>query len=205
MALEVGQVPDTQRGTKMVEASGYGFGGKASGKEAASGILLIVALLIGLVLILPWLLKKLITSTVSNAADTAKELLAIPTKAIEERQTQQNIVISDKIRAAQQAYAVQPYTNPDGSIATLNEWSEKQGLLTEFAVKATELVPYSEPLLSRAGTAGAEFRSELVASGDEARYEALDPISKGLVTLGEGLSRTFIGWSPYKAGQEAVR
>lgn len=194
-AQVAGLQQDIQRGTNIM-VSGYGV--KAETKEI--GILIVF--IIGIILVLPWLLKKLITSTGEAAADTAKDLLAIPGKYVSERVEKQDIAVSAKITAAQEAYKAHPYLNLDGTPATLNQWAQHSGLLAEASVKAVELMPYGGSILAQAGGAGAEFRGELVASGDEARYEALDPVSKGLVTMGEGLSKTFTGFDPYKAGQK---
>jgi len=57
------------------------------------------------------------------------------------------------------------------------------------------------PILQRAAEQGVDFKQSLYQNGDLARYEELPGPARELVTIGEGLSRTFMGMSPYEAGR----
>jgi len=96
------------------------------------------------------------------------------------------------------------------AIQTRNYWDAQSqylgsGAIQKFAIdsgNALLTAPVVDklgvPLLTQATVAGQEFRAELIKNDDLARLES-DPL-RGFIVAGEGISRTFTGFSPYEAG-----
>lgn len=59
--------------------------------------------------------------------------------------------------------------------------------------------------LRTAAESGAEFRIALEKSGDVQRFEDMSLYGRALPSIGEGISRTVFGWSPYEAGQDFAK
>ncbi|MDD5615248.1 MAG: hypothetical protein PHH85_03520 [Candidatus Methanoperedens sp.] len=100
-------------------------------------------------------------------------------------------------------------TQPKDPAQTFTQFTENLPAIPAAAVKLGSLessvldaITGYDPL-TQAAQAGAEFRVALEQNNDVERFEALSSAERALVTIGEALPRTFIGVSPYEAGQQA--
>ena len=98
-----------------------------------------------------------------------------------------------------------------GPAATEAYWDAAARYLGEGAIQSTAISAgnvilstpvinnLGQPLLAQATVSGENFKQALDTYGDTERLEN-DPL-RGLIVTGEGLSRTFTGFSPYEAGK----
>lgn len=177
----------------MVEAGYKGARVKSSGND----IIMILAFVAGLIIVFYVLAKREVGNLAGDAADSlsgavsgaVNAVTAIPSQisgAIQARELSQEQVIAQAAGGSQLDY------NKMVSAANI-------GYIPSTMVYYGNVIAPSS-LLEGAAAQGADFRNDLIANNDLQRYQDLNPVSKGLVTLGEGLTRTFTGLSPYEAG-----
>lgn len=160
---------------------GYGF------SVGINEILVLVVAAVGLIIVLPYILKML----VSSAAEAVTGAVGDVSKAVDEQIINQDNAITN-------AAPLQKIT--------FTEFKDDLGYIPEMIVSAGEVIAPQE-LLIRATEQGAQFGAELAASTPyETMYSTdlerlnADPL-KPLIVTGEALSTTFLGFSPYLAGQ----
>ena len=165
-----------------------GYGAKIEMKEI--GILLVF--IIGIILILPYLLRQLVKSTATGAVSRAKEGAEAAQKDVSER-------IESQDAAIERAVYGDTAENLKG-IMSYDDYKSSMGIVQQASVDMGEVIT-PQAVLVRAAEQGKDFGTTMNQYGDRARFEALDPISKSLVIVGEALPRTFVGFSPYEAGK----
>ncbi|NJD76279.1 MAG: hypothetical protein FIB08_04180 [Candidatus Methanoperedens sp.] len=154
---------------------------------SSNDILMFGVVIVGIGLIGYYLLRKTADDTVKGLKDAAGDavgaIAAIPSQ----------IIAIPNVRIAENTKAIEQAANRTG----YQDWLSGQGYIPQVIVNTGNAIAPTQ-LLETATSQGTDFRQDLIANNDLQRLEN-DPL-KPLIVVGEGLTRTFTGLSPYEAG-----
>lgn len=145
-----------------------------------------------------------IAALVVYSGEKITKVLQAPAKSVVNQVSGQNAAVaidtslgvdtSGKAYQAWLAYhSATPVTNPVNGVVA----PALPGAMLPLVAVGNAITPPGVP--ASAAVAGQQFSSELAANNDVARYNALDPITKGLVTSGQAIGSIF-GFDLYGMG-----
>lgn len=177
----------------MVEAGYRGARVKSSGND----IIMILTLVAGLIIVFYVLAKREVGNLAGDAVDSVSGAIGGAVSTITSIPSQISEVIQRRELSQEQAIA-------QAAGGSQLDYSKMVSAANIGYIPSTMVylgnVAAPTALLEGAAAQGVDFRNDLIANSDLQRYQDLNPVSKSLVTLGEGLTRTFTGLSPYEAG-----
>ena len=179
-------------------------------QEGRKNVIFYLIILVAIGVAVWYFLGKWLASLVPSAGNVAAGIAGAVSGASE--------ATVKAVKAANQASidtVVRAAGKQPGEAATQAYWDAANRYLGESAISTTAISAgnvilstpvinsLGQPLLAQATIAGQDFRQDLDSYGDYDRLEN-DPL-RGLIVTGEGLSRTFTGFSPYEAGKSFAR
>ncbi len=154
---------------------------------SSNDILMFGLVIVGVILVGYYLLRK----SVDDAAKGVKDIAGSAIAGISSIPSQISAI--PNVRIAQNTAAIEEAANRTG----YQDWLSNQGYITQTIVNTGNAIAPTG-LLETAASQGVDFRQDLITNNDLQRLES-DPL-KPLIVVGEGLTRTFTGLSPYEAG-----